>query len=94
VVAHIPTRFVTALSQPPKLQTWQAELRCQLCLDPATICMMEGEIICCSNTNPLKLTGHFVYQQFNIKQLYALPTLYFCVLYLSQNKQLLVPFTA
>jgi len=41
--------------------------------------MMEGEIICCSNTNPLKLTGHFVYQQFNIQQLYALPTLFFFV---------------
>ena len=29
-----------------------------------------------------------------IQQLYALPTLYLCVLYLSQNKQRLVPLTA
>jgi len=28
---------------------------------------------------------------FNIQQLYALPTLYLCVLYLSENKQRLVP---
>ena len=28
----------------------------------------------------------------NIQQLYALPTLYLCVLYLSENKQRLVPF--
>jgi len=30
-------------------------------------------------------------QQFNIEQLYALLTLYLCVLYLSENKQRLVP---
>jgi hypothetical protein len=32
-----------------------------------------------------------MHQQFNIQQLYALPTLYLCVLYLSENKQRLVP---
>ena len=46
-----------------------------------------------SGVNLLKLTG-FVHQQFNIQQLYALPTLYLCVLYLSENKQRLVPLTA
>jgi hypothetical protein len=30
----------------------------------------------------------------NIQQLCALPTLYLCVLYLSENKQRLVPLTA
>jgi len=30
---------------------------------------------------------------FNIQQLYALPTLYLCVLYLSENKQRLLPCT-
>ena len=45
--------------------------------------------------NHLKPTGHVMHhQQFNIQQLYALPTLYLCVLYLSENKQRLVPFTA
>ena len=29
-------------------------------------------------------------QQFNIQQLHALPTLYLCVMYLSENKQRLV----
>jgi hypothetical protein len=42
----------------------------------------------------LKPTGHVTHQQFNIQQLYALPTLYLCVLYLSQKKQRLVPLTA
>jgi hypothetical protein len=28
-----------------------------------------------------------MHHQFNIQQLYALPTLYLCVLYLSENKQ-------
>ena len=44
--------------------------------------------------NLLKPTGHYMYHQFNIQQLYALPTLYLCVLYLSENKQRLVPLTA
>ena len=32
------------------------------------------------NINLLKLTGYGMHQQFNIQQLYALPTLYLCVL--------------
>ena len=44
--------------------------------------------------NLLKPTGHVMHQPFNIQQLYALPTLYLCVLYLSENKQRLVPLTA
>ena len=44
--------------------------------------------------NPLKPTGHVMQQRFNIQQLYALPTLYLCVLYLSENKQRLVQLTA
>jgi len=44
--------------------------------------------------NLLKPAGHVMHQQFNIQQLYALPTLYLCVLYLSENKQRLVPLTA
>ena len=44
--------------------------------------------------NLLKPTGYMMHQQFNIQQLYILPTLYLCVLYLSENKQRLVPLTA
>ena len=44
--------------------------------------------------NLLKPTGYEMHQQFNIQQLYALPTLYLCVFYLSGNKQRLVPLTA
>ena len=47
-----------------------------------------------SHLNVLKPTGHVMHQQFNIHQLYALPTLFLCVLYLSENKQRLVPLTA
>jgi hypothetical protein len=42
--------------------------------------------------NPLNPTGYVMHQQFNIQKLYALPTLYLCVLYLSENNQRLVPF--
>ena len=41
-----------------------------------------------------KPAGHVMHQQFNIQQLYVLPTLYLCVLYLSENKQRLVSLTA
>jgi len=34
------------------------------------------------------------HHQFNIQQLYALPTLYLCVLYFSQNEKQIVPLTA
>ena len=44
--------------------------------------------------NLLKPTGHVMHQQLNVQQLYVLPTLYLCVLYLSENKQRLVPLTA
>ena len=44
--------------------------------------------------NLLKPSGHLMHQQFNIQQLYALPTLYLCVMYLSENRQRLVPLTA
>ena len=37
--------------------------------------------------NHLKPTAYAMHQQFNIQQLYALPTLYLRVLYLSENKQ-------
>ena len=43
--------------------------------------------------NLLKPTGHVMHQQFNIQKLYALPTLCLYVLYLSENKQRLVPLT-
>ena len=46
------------------------------------------------NINLLKPTGYVMHHQFNIQQLYALPTLYLCVLYLSENKQRLVSLTA
>ena len=44
--------------------------------------------------NLSKPTGYVMHQQFNIQQLYVLPTLYLFVLYLSENKQRLVPLTA
>jgi hypothetical protein len=44
--------------------------------------------------NPLKPAGYGMHQEFNIQQLYALPTPYLRVLYLSENEQRLVPLTA
>jgi hypothetical protein len=53
--------------------------------------------ILCKETiafNLLKPTGYVMHQQFNIQQLYALPTQYLSVLFLSEKKQRLVPLTA
>jgi hypothetical protein len=44
-----------------------------------------------ASVNLLNPTGHLMHQQFNIQKLYVLPTQYLCVLYLSENKQRLVP---
>ena len=38
-----------------------------------------------SSFNLLKPTGYVLHQQFNIRQLYVLPTVYLCVLYLSEK---------
>ena len=53
-----------------------------------------GQNVQLLNVNLLKPTGHVMHQQFNIQQLYVLPNLYLRVLYLSENKQRLVPLTA
>ena len=45
------------------------------------------------SVNLLKPICHVIYQQFNIQELYVLPTLYLCVLYLAENRQRLVPLT-
>ena len=55
-------------------------------------CDKELTVLCFINL--LKPTAHVMHQQFNSQQLYALPTLYLCVLYLSEKKQRLVPLTA
>jgi hypothetical protein len=47
-----------------------------------------------NNINLVKPTGHVIHHQFNIQKLYTLPKLYLYVLYLSENKQRLVPLTA
>ena len=62
-------------------------------------CIKDGEYYFFSRGHPVVLnllnpTGHVMHQQFNIQQLYVLPTLYLCVLYLPENKQRLVPLTA
>jgi len=44
--------------------------------------------------SPLNPMGYVMHHQFNFQKLYALPTLYLCGLYLSENKQRLVPLTA
>ena len=42
-----------------------------------------------NSVNLLKPTGHVIHQQFNIQQLYVLPTLYLCLcIYLRTNSDL------
>jgi len=44
--------------------------------------------------NLLKPTGYVIHHQFNIQQMYAQSTPYLFVLYLSEDKQILVLLTA
>ena len=64
--------------------------RSYLCHIIFLLCLLNLKL----NVNLLKPTDYVMHQQFNIQQLYVLPTLYLCVLYLSENKQRLVPLTA
>ena len=70
-------------------------------LNPENSCCLPLASIlssCCLHKNLkislLKPTVTWYTNRFNIQQLYVLPTLYLCVLYLSENKQRLVPLTA
>ena len=74
-----------------RLQSQQAddmELDVQKCITQDGL----SSVFQCVNLS--KPTSQVMHQQFNIQQLYVLPTLYLCVLYLSENKQRLVPLTA
>ena len=65
----------------------------ELCVHVVSLCVL-NQYYPVAVFNLLKPNGYVMHQQFNIQQLYALPTLYLCVLYLSENKQRLVPLTA
>ena len=70
---------------------------CVLYLSENTdLCHLQHKLIGFYNRdfNPSQPSGHYMYHQYNIQQLYAVPTLYLCVLYLSENKQRFVPLTA
>ena len=45
------------------------------------VCASSNDTSVYRTVNLLKPTGHVMQQQFNIEELYALPTLYLCVLY-------------
>jgi hypothetical protein len=55
-------------------------------MEQDSVAMANGQHNLVSSINLLKPTGHVKHQQFNIQQLYVLPTLYLCVLYLSEKK--------
>ena len=73
---------------------WRTWIRFWVCLHSRDLCGWCCSLIFKRFLNLLKPTGHVMHQQFNIQQLYVLPTLYLCVSYLSENKQRLVPLTA
>ena len=77
----ISTQVCTAVTQAMETKDFRS----------VTLCRLIASLLC---FNLLMSTGHVIHQQFNIQQQYALPTLYLCVLYLSGNKQRLVPLTA
>ena len=65
------------------LQQWLQE-RASVLLHTHIACMVLS-VFGATFINLLNPTGYVMHQQFNIQQLYVLPTLYLCVLYLSEN---------
>ena len=57
-------------------------------------CGKAVSLLCHLTIHALNPAGHVMHQQFNIQQLYVLPTLYLCVFYLSENSRRIVPLTA
>ena len=81
-----------------KLWIFWVEMQSVYLHDCVTLCcvnytFMQHKITILKKTSikHLNPTGHVMHQQLNIQQLYALPTLYLCVLYFSENKQRIVP---
>jgi len=80
-----------------KLIIWKGFRRKQpglICARAITFTVTYLLDVICTLFNLLKPVGYVMHQQFSIQQQYALPTLYLCVLYISENKQGLVPLTA
>ena len=69
------------------LTSWKMERPVRM----VSLCMWKSDSSC---IHKHALTGYVMHQQFNIQKLCVLPTLYLCVLYLSENKQRLVLLTA
>jgi len=62
-----------------------------------SVCRLAVDVIHSTESTVLTMWINIFYSllvTFNIQEFYALPTLYLCVLYLSENKQRLVPLTA
>jgi hypothetical protein len=55
--------------------------------DPRTVQPVSSRYTDYATGPILKPTSYVMHHQFNIPQLYVLPTMYLCVLYLSENKQ-------
>jgi len=73
--------------------TYNAHIIWRYCVVSRWVWQNFGSIYC-PHIILLKPSGYVMHHQFNIQQLYALYALHLCVLYLSENKQRLVPLTA
>jgi hypothetical protein len=90
-VAHVHIMKLTKGQKAPLILNWTTQLL-ELTLTSQSFTLPQTEPPL--SINILKPTGYVTHQHFNIQQLYVLPTLYLCILYLSENKQQLVPLTA
>ena len=70
---------------------WSTEIISINKTNPVSFLIEAKGIFIRNQINLLKSTGYVMHQQFNIQQLHVLYKLYLCILYLSENKQRLVP---
>ena len=89
-----PIQLISGFLSPGRFNSRVVRLAAYRHVVPKSSAMLHISIKNGAVLNLLKPTGHVMNQQFNIQQLYALPTLNLCVLYLSENKQRLVQLTA
>ena len=86
--------FISLCWQPKSLSDWIMDSDLMVLALLCWCVPLASGVKTALEVNLLKPTGYVMHQQFNIRQLNVLPTLYLCVLYLSENKQRLVQLTA
>jgi len=73
--------FVWTLEETAIISLYVINLLVAITETKCVYCAVRAGSMCITDITPSKPIGYYMYSQFNIQQLYVLPTLYLCVLY-------------